>query len=150
MSVQKRAIVIFAFAFRIPNGLLEVASSASYVSFMKHCQPSVGLATPIIWQEILIAWSLMSATIPVLKGFIGQFATIDLVKTGQGSSGQRYALGSNDGSRTGDNSYAMTSMSRATIRRGAGKNTDCGCGLRDRQRLLTLITKRMLRKKTPL
>ncbi|KAK5740130.1 hypothetical protein LTR17_004842 [Elasticomyces elasticus] len=136
MSVQKRAIVISAFAFRIPNGLLEMASSASYVSFLKHGQPSVGLATPIIWQEILIAWSLMSATIPVLKGFVGRFATVDLVKIGQGSSGQRYTLESNDRSRTGDNSYAMTYMSRATPRRKRSREED---GLRLRPEGLSTV-----------
>lgn len=51
---------------------------------------------------------------------MGRFATAELVRIGQGSSGVRYATGSQNKSQVGD-SYVMTSMSRA---RHSGKHDE--------------------------
>lgn len=50
---------------------------------------SIGITNPNIWQETLVAYALISATIPVLKGFVGSFDTSALVHIDQSNSGIR-------------------------------------------------------------
>ena len=65
---------------------LFVAYVASYGVYLRNGQPNIGIVVPLVWQEILLCYALISTTIPVLKGFIGRFTTIDLVRIDQSSS----------------------------------------------------------------
>jgi hypothetical protein len=68
----------------------------------------------LIWQEVLLCYALVSATIPVLKGFVGRFTTANLVRLDQSGSGLRsHHQGSN--APYGD-SYALQSMNRSELR----------------------------------
>ncbi|KAH9826560.1 hypothetical protein Tdes44962_MAKER00524 [Teratosphaeria destructans] len=105
MHLSKKLTVLMAFAFRLINGLLLVAYLISYTSFKHHGNANIGIVESQTWLEALVSFTLMSATIPVLKSFMGRFKTADLVRidtakgsgTGCGDSvgtGAGYALGS--------------------------------------------------------
>ncbi|KAK3723948.1 hypothetical protein LTR37_001432 [Vermiconidia calcicola] len=104
---KKKIMVMLAFAFRIgygphpplgadvdidlySNALLMIAFLLSYTSALTdHSRPSIGITRSLVWQETLVAYALISATIPVLKGFLGGFDTTDLVQIDQSNSGIR-------------------------------------------------------------
>ena len=79
-----------------------------YKSFIRDDHPSIAIYRPLVWQNALLSYSFMSATIPALKGFMTQFITrgvfVTPTTTGQGSSG---------------NSYQMMSLNKST---GKDKN----------------------------
>jgi hypothetical protein len=68
----------------------------------------------LIWQEVLLCYALVSATIPVLRGFVGRFTTTNLVRIDQSGSGLRSQQQSSN-VRHGD-SYALQSMTRSDHR----------------------------------
>jgi hypothetical protein len=47
----------------------------AYSRFISSHQPATGVASTAAWQSILLSYSLMSATIPSLKGFTQGFMT---------------------------------------------------------------------------
>ncbi|OCL13639.1 hypothetical protein AOQ84DRAFT_351906 [Glonium stellatum] len=49
---------------------------------MGSSKKGVSISPVIVWQEILIGYSLMSTTIPCLKGFVEQFTTGGMGYTG--------------------------------------------------------------------
>lgn len=90
MNRKKKIMVMLAFAFRIGNALFMIAFLLSYTSALTdHSRPSIGITRSLVWQETLVAYALISATIPVLKGFLGGFNTTDLVQIDQSNSGIR-------------------------------------------------------------
>ena len=73
ISTWKKITVMFSFAFRIGVALLFVGYTVSYLDFMRHGQQSIGLAPTVAWQESLLGASLLSASIPCLRSFLGSF-----------------------------------------------------------------------------
>lgn len=70
----------------------------------------------LVWQQVLCGYSLVSATTPCLKGFLGRFRTEDLARVTEGSSGARtYAQDSRK--RSNPEAYALESLDRKSGRR---------------------------------
>lgn len=70
----------------------------------------------LILQQVLCGYSLISATTPCLKGFLGRFRTEHIAKFAEGSSGTRtYGHGSR--SKTNQESYVLESLDRKTSKR---------------------------------
>lgn len=107
MNLQRKLVVIIAFAFRILVALIFIAFLLSYLTFLSSGAPNIGIVPTLSWQQILLCYALMSATIPVLKGFIGRFKTADLVRIDPNSSAGRYGA-----------SYALDTMRSATHKHG--------------------------------
>ena len=115
---------------------LFIAYLESYAQFRDHGQPSIGTVYALILQQTLLAYALMSATIPCLKGFLGRFRTGDLATlsesaTGYGQSyGQSYGQNSNRSGRHGSGghgqSFALKSLDRTGVNLGTGKRTNDG------------------------
>ncbi len=98
---------------------LFIAYLILYTSFRKHGRPSIDAVDSLVLQQTLIAYSLMAATIPGLKSFLGRFRTGDLTRLAESEimesdvprewvsrskstpRGQSYALSSMDGSKLG-------------------------------------------------
>ena len=137
MSVARKLIVIGAFCFRLGyvtvyRTTISVSSSISvaglfiaylmsYTAFREHGRPSIDAVDSLILQQVLLAYNLMSATIPCLKNFLGRFRTGDLVKLTESEVMQshdlrEYSLTSR--SRSHGQSFALSSMDR---QRGVGK-----------------------------
>lgn len=73
MGVGAKTQVIFAFAFRLPL----VALSALHLSYMAHLaasdEPLLAVVSPLVVQQAMLTWSLVSATIPNMKRFMKSF-----------------------------------------------------------------------------
>ncbi|KAK5120384.1 hypothetical protein LTR85_006323 [Meristemomyces frigidus] len=113
MSVQRKITVMAAFAFRVGVAIIFIVYLESYIHFRQHGKDSIGAVNSIILQEVLIAYSLISATIPCLKGFLGRFQTGDLAKLSESETRQTY--GSRGGAQS--QSYALSSLDREGMSR---------------------------------
>lgn len=84
----------------------------TYIDFRSQGKPNIGSVTPLIWQQVLLATSLLTATIPCLRGFLGRFKTLDLVTIS--NSTYAYGVGGSSGSKTrsANRSFALSSMDR--------------------------------------
>ncbi len=51
-----------------------------YISFREHGRPSIEAVDFLGLQQTLLAYGLMAATIPCLRGFLGRFRTGDLAR----------------------------------------------------------------------
>ena len=70
----------------------------------------------LVWQQLLCGYSLVFATKPCLKGFLGRFLTEDLARVFEGSSDTRIC-GQNSGIRTNIGTYVLDSLHRKSSRR---------------------------------
>ncbi|KAF2764012.1 hypothetical protein EJ03DRAFT_42942 [Teratosphaeria nubilosa] len=113
MDLSKKLTILMAFAFRLINGLLLVAYLISYTSFKHQAKANIGIAESQTWLEALVSFTLMSATIPVLKSFIGRFKTADLVRI---DAGKGSGTGCGDSSVRSGAGYALGSLVRSTTR----------------------------------
>lgn len=95
MSFNRKGQVVRAFAFRLPyvdyksplsqshtvaNHIFSVAAFAAlhlhYVgSYVNVSNTSLAIVPAVVWQQIELCWSLMSASIPNLKSFMRSFST---------------------------------------------------------------------------
>ncbi|KAF2222077.1 hypothetical protein BDZ85DRAFT_320350 [Elsinoe ampelina] len=77
MTRQRRFVVSSAFIFPIFNGVLFIWHVYSYSrwinSGLEHS--NIGLVDPLVIQQVLVCYALVSATIPCLKGFASRFGT---------------------------------------------------------------------------
>lgn len=106
--------VVGAFAFRLGVAALFIAYLESYEAYRHHGRKSIGAVNNIILQQMLLAWALISSTIPCTVGFLSRFQTGDLAALSD--SGTRYGYGSNGPSQQGQ-SYVLSSMDRPAIGR---------------------------------
>jgi hypothetical protein len=58
--------------------MLFIAYLESYIHFRRHGTSSLNAIIPLVWQQALCGYSLMSATTPCIKSFLGRFRTDDL------------------------------------------------------------------------
>lgn len=77
----------------------------------------------MVWQQILCGYSLISATTPCLKGFLGRFRTEDLARLTEADSGSRTYV-HNSRVNTRSDSYALDSIHRSKNR--SKRNTEYG------------------------
>lgn len=47
----------------------------TYTSFINNSRPVIAIQPVVVWQNALLSYNLMSATIPTLKGFVKGFTT---------------------------------------------------------------------------
>ena len=57
------------------NIIFSVLLVKTYISHLNNPDPSLSLAVPSAWQESLVGYALISATIPCLKSFMKNFQT---------------------------------------------------------------------------
>ena len=57
------------------NIIFSVLFVKTYISHLNNPDPSLSLAIPSAWQESLVGYALISATIPCLKSFMKNFQT---------------------------------------------------------------------------
>ncbi|OCL13909.1 hypothetical protein AOQ84DRAFT_385085 [Glonium stellatum] len=75
MHISNKLAVTSAFAFRLPTIIFSALFVKTYISHLRNPDPSLSLAIPLAWQESLLGYSLISATIPCLKSFMKNFQT---------------------------------------------------------------------------
>lgn len=73
MGLGAKFQVIFAFAFRLPL----IALSGLHLSYMAHArasdEPLLAVVSPLVVEQAMLTWSLVSATIPNMKRFMRSF-----------------------------------------------------------------------------
>lgn len=75
IAKSKKWLVISAFTFRLPLAAFSTMYLLSTTSYIESQSTGTALVPTIIWQEILLGYSLTSATIPCLKSFVEGFTT---------------------------------------------------------------------------
>ncbi|RYP08154.1 hypothetical protein DL764_002061 [Monosporascus ibericus] len=80
----------------------------SYSDFIHSGDRGVAIATLVVWQNALLSYNFMSATIPTLKGFMIRFTTGGLGYTHDMST----IAGSSGGGTSNNHTYKMRSLSK--------------------------------------
>jgi hypothetical protein len=95
LKASKKRIVIFVFSFRLLVAAFSIATTVTYFKYLKSVDLSIGMASTIVWQEILLCTSLVSASIPCLRSFLWAFMSTGLMTVyGNGATSRSYGQGS--------------------------------------------------------
>lgn len=89
-----------------------------YISFRKHGRPSIDAVDSLVMQQALLAYSMMAATVPCLRGFLGRFQTGDLAKLTESEimqSDDLREMGSRSKTRPHGQSYTLSLMDRQRL-----------------------------------
>jgi hypothetical protein len=70
MKAYIKVTVVAAFAFRLPCVVLSSLHGASIHRFITADDPGLSIANRLLWQQVVLGYALVSATIPTLKSFI--------------------------------------------------------------------------------
>ena len=110
ISYIRKCQVVMAFSFRIPLIALSAVHLAYSATNPASTEPQFAVTKSLLCQQIMIAWSLISATVPNLKNFLKSFSigmgfpvSFDLSMSG---SSNVYALQSLRNNRAGVTSSA--------------------------------------------
>ncbi|KAH6953882.1 hypothetical protein BKA56DRAFT_648481 [Ilyonectria sp. MPI-CAGE-AT-0026] len=114
MSFTRKCQVVIAFSFRIPLIALSAIHLAYFGKYPASPEPQFTVTNSLLFQQAMIVWSLISATVPNLKNFLKSFSigmgfplAFDLSMYG---SSNMYALQSLENNR----SKATSSAAAAT------------------------------------
>ncbi|KXT02841.1 hypothetical protein AC578_5384 [Pseudocercospora eumusae] len=79
LKASKKRIVIFVYSFRLIVIAFSIATTASYFNFLAHGRNSIDISPVLAWQEVLLAFSLISASFPCLRSFLWAFMSRGLM-----------------------------------------------------------------------
>lgn len=74
MSVARKLQVIMAFSFRLPLIILSGVHLAYFNKYPSSDEPQFYIIDSLLFQQAMISWSLISATVPNLKNFLKSFS----------------------------------------------------------------------------
>jgi hypothetical protein len=121
MKAYIKITVVAAFAFRIPCVVFSSLHAVIIHRFMHSPDPGLTLSSRLLWQQVVLGYALMSATIPTLKSFIRGYnrAIGRDVSTRSRKLGGGYGLDSYG--RSGEESgLELRSVPRKGMKRGQG------------------------------
>ena len=101
MSITLKIQVVTAFLFRLPLLVFTAFHLSYFTTYPSSQEPLFSATNPLLFMQVMLAWSLLSATIPNLKAFMKSF-----------SVGFGVTLGAFDSSAydSRGNTYPMDSM----------------------------------------
>ncbi|KAF2201257.1 hypothetical protein GQ43DRAFT_471961 [Delitschia confertaspora ATCC 74209] len=116
MAFNLKSRVVLAFAFRLPVAALAIVFGRLFTTVHTHPNPGVAVSVAICWQQLELAYSLISATIPCLKSFLKTFDTN--FGMAEGSTGQPgpYPYGSQISHRSHHSRTVTTSHTNSGTR----------------------------------
>lgn len=134
MSFIRKCQVAMVFSFRLLLIALSVSHLVYFDKYPTSAQPQFAVASSLLFQQVMIVWSLISATVPNMKNFLKSFSI------GMGfplppdlswyESNQSYQLRSLESRQPrGTSSMAATAAGTVT---SAGTFDPCDSGLRSR------------------
>jgi len=82
-------------------------------AYSRKGRPAVDAVDYLTLQQALLSYSLMSTTIPCLKGFLGRFQTGDLARLTE--TELMYSRGSRSGTETNNRSQRLSTMDRQRV-----------------------------------
>jgi len=74
MPTKKKIQVVIAFAFRLPIVILSALHFVRLTKYPAATQPLYSVTNTLVYQQAMLLWSLISATIPNLKAFMKSFS----------------------------------------------------------------------------
>ena len=89
IKASKKRVVVFVFSFRLVVAAFSIATTSTYFNFLNGSKPSIGAASTIAWQEVLLGFSLITASIPCLRSFLWAFMSTGLM-TVYGANGTTF------------------------------------------------------------
>lgn len=97
MSLYLKFQVFLAFAFRLPLIAFSTAHLSLFNQYTRSTSPLFDISGSLLLQQIMLTYSLISATIPNLKSFMKSFSTglgvsFGFMDNDLGASSQTYAL----------------------------------------------------------
>jgi len=101
LSSQHRFMVFLGFGFRLTSVPLCILYTRSLIKFLHSGHDNIGVIPNLIWQQVLISYSLILATTPCLRIFIRRFRTGGIAAMAQQTSQRRslYSAGGPDNSQ---------------------------------------------------
>lgn len=73
LKASKKRIVIFVYAFRLLVIAVSVAVTTTYFNFLQNGSDNIDITPVVAWEEVLLAFSLISASFPCLRSFLWAF-----------------------------------------------------------------------------
>ncbi|WZH49465.1 uncharacterized protein QYS62_010666 [Fusarium acuminatum] len=123
----RKCQIVMAFSFRLPLIALSAVHLAYCRVYPTASEPQFTVTNALIWQQVMIAWSLISATVPNLKNFLKSFSigmgfplAFDLTMSGNTDT---YALQSLARSRSVTTSAAEIAVKYTTRRVSRGQSS---------------------------
>lgn len=102
ISLIRKCQVVMAFSFRIPLIALSAVHLVYFGTYPASAEPQFAITNSLLCQQIMIAWSLISATVPNLKNFLKSFSigmgfpvAFDLSMSGSSNVYALQSLGNN-------------------------------------------------------
>lgn len=97
MSRSIKFKVFLAFAFRLPLVYLSAAHLQLFRDYWQSSQPQFAISGSLILQQVMLTYSLISATIPNLKSFMKSFSvgmgvSIGFIRSGLDDSSNAYPI----------------------------------------------------------
>ena len=89
---SKKRIVVFVFSFRLLVIGVSIGTTVTYFKYLSGSNLNIGVASTVVWQEVLLCVSLISASIPCLRTFLWAFMSTGLM-TAYGNSTLNYSDG---------------------------------------------------------
>ncbi|KAM3458801.1 hypothetical protein NHJ6243_007251 [Beauveria neobassiana] len=112
MSAARKLQVIMAFSFRLPLAVLAGLHLFYFHRYPSAAEPQFAVIDSLLFQQAMISWSLISATVPNLKNFLKSF-----------SLGMGFPLAYDDTMTGSGGAYAMRSFANSRF-----KGTAVGAG----------------------
>lgn len=73
MAIRSKFHVFLAFSFRLPLVVFSILHLKYTRQFTRSAEPLFAVTNPLLCQQAMLAWSLLSATIPNIKSFMRVF-----------------------------------------------------------------------------
>jgi hypothetical protein len=125
MKAYIKVTVVAAFAFRLPCVVLSSLHGVAIHSFITSNDHGLSIANRLLWQQVVLGYALVSATIPTLKSFIRGYnkALGRDVSTRSRKLGGGYGLDSYVRSGT-ESGMELRSVPHKGMKRGQGDFAD--------------------------
>lgn len=95
IKASKKRIVVFVFSFRLIVAAFSIVTTVTYFKYLRGSNLNIGAAPTVVWQEVLLCFSLISASIPCLRTFLWAFMSTGLMTVyGNSTSAGSYGIGS--------------------------------------------------------
>lgn len=79
LKASKKRIVIFVYMFRLIVIAFSIVTTVSYFNFLRSDENSIAISPVVAWQEVLLGFSLISASFPCLRTFLWAFMSRGLM-----------------------------------------------------------------------
>lgn len=73
MAIRSKLHVFLAFSFRLPLVVFSILHLKYTRQYTQSAEPLFAVTNPLLCQQAMLAWSLLSATIPNIKSFMRVF-----------------------------------------------------------------------------